>query len=214
MPSPPKPKSGENAKDYIPRCMHAIRDCGDPQDQRLAACYTSFREAKKSEFISSAFQVFKSILNRVSKTALPVGTVKTRKDGTKWKKIAPGQWEQVRQERQVQSAFSEKMKNKKGKRTPEEEKVLQETLLNDKGEPKQLYDAIKKRDSSEIMQHDLENMELELLDGDISYNEFMNDLKAINDDLIKRNVNYHPKPEYERPELATNQPWYKRPPQG
>jgi len=64
MPSPPEPKGGEKASDYVGRCMEAISDCGDPQDQKLAACYSKFRETKKAAFVSTALRLFKSLILR------------------------------------------------------------------------------------------------------------------------------------------------------
>jgi len=44
----PKPKKGEKEKDYIDRCMSALKDSepNKPQKQRLAMCYRTWRKAK------------------------------------------------------------------------------------------------------------------------------------------------------------------------
>lgn len=61
----PKPKSGETERDYIPRCMSALDGEDKPQDQKLAICYTNYREVKKVELISVGYRVLKSILTRI-----------------------------------------------------------------------------------------------------------------------------------------------------
>ncbi len=63
--SAPAPKSGETSKEYIPRCMKAIDHMNAPQDQKLAICYTAFREAKKSLLLNTVKKLFKSLMSKL-----------------------------------------------------------------------------------------------------------------------------------------------------
>lgn len=42
----PEPKSGENQNDYVSRCMSALKDDDKPQKQKVAICFTTWRQKK------------------------------------------------------------------------------------------------------------------------------------------------------------------------
>jgi hypothetical protein len=43
----PTPNSGESQKEFISRCMEAIANEFDSQEQRLGVCYTQWRESNE-----------------------------------------------------------------------------------------------------------------------------------------------------------------------
>lgn len=45
----PKVSSGESEQDYVSRCMEAQSGESKPKDQKLAICYSTYREAKKGD---------------------------------------------------------------------------------------------------------------------------------------------------------------------
>lgn len=47
----PKPKKDETQSDYVSRCMEAQSDEDKPQDQKLAICYSKYRDSKNEDVI-------------------------------------------------------------------------------------------------------------------------------------------------------------------
>jgi hypothetical protein len=77
----PNPKSGEKEDNYISRCMSALANDNKPQDQKLAICYNTFRNAKKSILLKTITKMYDSIILRIikakgSKYINPDGTFK------------------------------------------------------------------------------------------------------------------------------------------
>lgn len=46
----PEPKAGESREEFISRCMSAQSGEDRPQDQKLAICFSSWEDVKKSLF--------------------------------------------------------------------------------------------------------------------------------------------------------------------
>ena len=46
----PKPKAGEAQNDYVGRCMHAIADEYDTNEQAVAICISTFQRGEMSKF--------------------------------------------------------------------------------------------------------------------------------------------------------------------
>lgn len=49
----PKPNPGESRDDYISRCMSAQEGEDRDQEQKLAICFDTFRQSKKSDLINA-----------------------------------------------------------------------------------------------------------------------------------------------------------------
>lgn len=49
----PSPTSGESREDYISRCMSAQQNESKPQDQKLAICFSHWRDRSKSDLAKS-----------------------------------------------------------------------------------------------------------------------------------------------------------------
>lgn len=135
----PRPGS-ESAKDYIPKCMEAQKNDDKPQDQKLAICYRTYRDAKKSAVVKGTVRLFKSLSGRgIFKAGKPIGTVSTHHDGTKWKKVNEGDWRQMTEEG--------KETGKTSKIDPEEHFLnkVKRRATTDKGEKRTLFEPTEKQ---------------------------------------------------------------------
>lgn len=62
----PKPNSGESQDNYISRCMSAQSEENKPQEQKLAICYSTWRDSKKSLLMNAVNKIISIFKGKIS----------------------------------------------------------------------------------------------------------------------------------------------------